>query len=41
VSLLGNLLKEFDFKQPPRPPLLLNPHPPMNVSYMKIPGEHG
>lgn len=25
-KLLGNLLEEFDFKQPPRPPLILAPH---------------
>jgi phospholipase C len=38
---LGDLLSEFDFTRAPRPPLLLSPHPPMNVSYMKIPGRHG
>jgi phospholipase C len=38
---LGNLVSEFDFTRAPRPPLLLSPHPPMNVSYMKIPGRHG
>jgi phospholipase C len=27
VPILGNLLKEFDFRQKPRRPLILNPHP--------------
>jgi phospholipase C len=31
VSLLGDLLNEFDFSQAPRPPLLLNEHPPTNL----------
>jgi phospholipase C len=31
VSLLGDLWSEFDFYQPPRPPLLLNEHPPSNL----------
>jgi phospholipase C len=28
VPLLGDLAKDFDFEQAPRPPLVLNPHPP-------------
>jgi phospholipase C len=28
VAILGNLLADFDFSQPPRPPLILPPHPP-------------
>jgi len=31
VSLLGDLWSEFDFSQAPRPPLLLNEHPPTNL----------
>ena len=31
VSLLGDLWSEFDFSQAPRPPLLLNEHPPSNL----------
>jgi phospholipase C len=27
VGILGDLLKEFDFSQDPRPPMVLNPHP--------------
>jgi phospholipase C len=27
VSLLGNLINDFDFSQSPRPPLVLSPHP--------------
>ncbi|HXJ65741.1 MAG TPA: alkaline phosphatase family protein [Actinomycetota bacterium] len=27
--VLGNLVSEFDFTQPPRPPVLLNPFPPL------------
>jgi phospholipase C len=26
-TILGNLARDFDFSQPPRPPLLLSPHP--------------
>jgi phospholipase C len=26
--ILGNLVSDFDFSQTPRPPLILNPHPP-------------
>jgi len=28
VQILGDLVNDFDFSQPPRPPLILNPHPP-------------
>jgi phospholipase C len=28
VPRLGDLRKDFDFSQPPRPPLILDPHPP-------------
>ena len=31
ASLLGDLWSEFDFSQAPRPPLLLNEHPPTNL----------
>ena len=27
AKILGNLIRDFDFKQKPRPPLVLNPHP--------------
>ena len=27
VKILGNLVRDFDFSQKPRPPLLLSPHP--------------
>jgi hypothetical protein len=27
ARILGDLLKEFDFNQQPRPPLVLDPHP--------------
>ena len=27
VPILGDLTKDFDFSQAPRPPLILNPHP--------------
>ena len=27
VSILGNLVRDFDFKQRPRKPLILSPHP--------------
>ena len=27
VGVLGNLVKDFNFKQKPRRPLILNPHP--------------
>ena len=28
ASILGNLINDFNFTQPPRPPLLVNPCPP-------------
>jgi hypothetical protein len=27
APVLGNLVREFDFNQKPRPPLILSPHP--------------
>jgi phospholipase C len=32
VSTLGDLRSDFDFSQPPRPPLLLDPHPPPGLT---------
>ena len=38
VSILGDLVKEFDFSQPPRPPLLLPTNPPSDSP--SIPGRY-
>jgi hypothetical protein len=27
ARILGNLVRDFDFNQPPRPPLILRPYP--------------
>jgi phospholipase C len=31
ATVLGNLAKDFDFTQKPRPPLILNEHPPTDL----------
>jgi phospholipase C len=31
AAILGNLAKDFDFRQKPRPPLILNEHPPTDL----------
>ena len=36
VAILGNLIKDFNFSQTPRPPLVLNPCPP-NMTLIPTP----
>ncbi len=38
VPILGDLAKDFDFSQPPREPLILNPHPASGGGYAQAHG---
>ncbi len=40
IAGLGNLLRDFDFSQPPRPPLILSPCPPTSLIPAPKPGCH-
>ena len=38
VSMLGNLINDFDFAQPPRPPMPLPVHPQTTLTGTPVPG---
>jgi phospholipase C len=39
AKILGNLVSDFDFKQKPRPPMLLQPNPDHAIIHVPAPGQ--